>query len=137
MHTPTKSIDKSNEKYHNTTRDLNDTYDFLKSVPGSLRSNSKVKGFSAEALCQSIELLKMEVQDVREREKSQEDMYKKIIDALKSEMDNSDITKHIEIINYMHKTEVQQLNKRCETKVELKDKQIESLEEKVDELKEK
>lgn len=105
-------MDKSNEKYHNTTRDLNDTYDFLKSMPGSYRSNSKVKGFSAEALCQSIELLKMEVQDVREREKSQEDMYKKIIDALKSEMDNNDISKHIEIINYMHKTEVQQLNKR-------------------------
>jgi chromosome segregation ATPase len=92
---------------------------------------------STEALCQSIELLQMEVKDVKDREKNQEDMYMKIIDALKNEIENNDISKHIEIINYMHKTEVSHLKKRFDTQVEMKEKYIEQLEEKVNDLKAK
>ncbi|CAI2384460.1 unnamed protein product [Moneuplotes crassus] len=121
--TPKKRVEKSTERYS--------TSKF------SFSSNAKLKGFTQEALCQSIELLQLEIKDVKEREKAQEDMYKKIIDALKSEIENSDIAKHIEIINYMHKTEVTHLNKRFDTQIGMKDKHIKELEDKIDSLKDK
>lgn len=96
-----------------------------------------MKEFTQEALCQSIELLQLEIKDVKEREKSQEDMYKKIISALKSEIDNTDIAKHIEIINYMHKTEITHLNKRFNTQLSMKEKQIKDMEEKYAKIKDK
>jgi len=55
----------------------------------------------------------------------------KIIDALKNEIENNDVSKHIDIINVMHQTEITHLNKRFENQNEMKQKQIESLEEDV------
>ena len=76
IQTPIKNDDNSNYKTLSNIKGLDDTAELFNSVPGSLRSNKKLKGLSQEALCQSIELLKLEIQDVRDREKSQEDMYK-------------------------------------------------------------
>ena len=61
----------------------------------------------------------------------------KIIDALKSEIENNDVTKHIEIINFMHQTEITNLNKRLDTQLEMKVSIIKDLEDKVADLKSK
>lgn len=83
------SRNKSSERLQTSTHDFLETQDILKSSPISMHSNNKKKGLSSEALCQSIELLKMEITDVKERERSQESMYKKIIEALKDEIQNN------------------------------------------------
>lgn len=124
------------EKIDNN-KEFDDTCEIFQSVSNFNLSNAKVKGMSTEALCQSIELLQIEIKDVKDRERNQEDMYKKIINALKNEIENNDISKHIEIINYMHKTEVSHLKKRFDTQVEMKEKYNEQLEEKVNDLKAK
>ena len=117
-HNRNKSAEKSLEKLQHSTREFNDTSDLFKSTPMSLRSAPMLKGMSAEALCQSIELLKLEIKDVKDRDKSQDGVYEKIM-------------------SYMHKSELSHLTKRFETQIEMKDRHIETVEEKLKEFKAK
>ena len=61
----------------------------------------------------------------------------KIIEALKNEIENNDISKHIEIINYMHKTEVEHIHKRHEQVLEDKNANLIQIEGKLSEFKAK
>lgn len=54
---------------------------------------------------------------------------------MKDEIGSNEISKHIEIINYMHKTEIAHINKRYEQQIDAKDSQIDTLEQKLEDAK--